>query len=110
MNDSRKGGAMTRIPVIFLTGCLLALPAWGKDVATEQYNATQARKHYLQARDEYETLTRQADAQAQRVAQEQARLEDLRKRQQAAKAEMDGANTKMKERHGALEKAWNSRK
>lgn len=101
---------MTRIPMICLMGCLLALPAWARDVATEQYNATEARKHYLEARDEYETLTKQADAQAQRVAQEQARLDDLRKRQQTAKTDMDAANAKMKERHGALEKAWSSRK
>jgi hypothetical protein len=101
---------MTRIPTIFLMGCLLALPAWAKDVATEQYNATQARKHYLEIREEYEALTVQAEAQAQRVAQEQARLDQLRKGQQAAKVRMDGAQTRMKARQAALDKAWNNRK
>ena len=102
---------MTRTIVIGLTLWLLVLPAaWARDVATEQYNATQARKHYLDIRDEYETLTAKAEAQAQRVAQEQARLNELRKGQQAAKSRMDEAQARMKERQAALDKAWNNRK
>jgi len=101
---------MTRISMIFLMGCLFVVPAWAKDVATEQYNATQARQRYLDSRDQYETLTAQAEAQAQRVAQEQARLDELRKGQQAAKVRMDEAQARMKERQEALQKAWNNRK
>ena len=102
---------MTRTIVIGLTLWLLVLPAaWARDVATEQYNATQARKHYLDIRDEYEALTAKAEAQAQRVAQEQARLNELRKGQQAAKSRMDEAQARMKERQAALDKAWNNRK
>lgn len=100
---------MTKIPTIFLMGCLLALPGWAKDVATEQYNATQARKHYLEIREEYAALVAQAEAQAQRVAQEQARLDQLRNAQQAAKVRMDEAQARMKERQVALDKAWNNR-
>jgi chromosome segregation ATPase len=86
------------------------VPAWAKDVATEQYNATQARQRYLDSRDQYETLTAKVEAQAQRVAQEQARLDEVRKGQQAAKVRMDEAQARMKERQEALQKAWNNRK
>jgi chromosome segregation ATPase len=101
---------MTRISMIVLMGCLFAVPAWAKDVATEQYNATQARQRYLDSRDQYETLTAKVEAQAQRVAQEQARLDEVRKGQQAAKVRMDEAQARMKERQEALQKAWNNRK
>jgi chromosome segregation ATPase len=96
--------------MIVLMGCLFAVPAWAKDVATEQYNATQARQRYLDSRDQYETLTAKVEAQAQRVAQEQARLDEVRKGQQAAKVRMDEAQARMKERQEALQKAWNNRK
>jgi chromosome segregation ATPase len=101
---------MTRISMIVLMGCLFSVPAWAKDVATEQYNATQARQRYLDSRDQYETLTAKVEAQAQRVAQEQARLDEVRKGQQAAKVRMDEAQARMKERQEALQKAWNNRK
>ena len=101
---------MTRIPMILLMGCLFAVPAWAKDVATEQYNATQARQRYLDSRDQYETLSQQTEAQTLLVTQEQARLDELRKGQQAAKVRMDEAQARMKERQAALDKAWNNRK
>ena len=101
---------MTRISMIALMGCLFSVPAWAKDVVTEQYNATQARQRYLDSRDQYETLTAKVEAQAQRVAQEQARLDELRKGQQAAKVRKDESQARMKERQEALQKAWNNRK
>lgn len=91
-----------------LIGLLLMQPAWARDVATEQYNASVARKHFLETRSEYEAIVERAEQQAARVAQEQARLDELRKQQKAAKARMDEAKAKLKQRELALEKAWNN--
>jgi len=44
--------------------------------------------------------------QVQRVAQEQARLEALQKDQKAAKARLEAAKGKLKQRELALDKAW----
>ena len=47
-----------------------------------------------------------ADAQSKRVVQEQARLDELRKKQKAAKARLDVAKGQLKQRELALDKAW----
>jgi len=92
--------------IMLILGVLTAEPLMAKDVATEQYNASVAREQYNDARSEYESVTELAEAQAGRVAQEQARLDELRKRQKAAKARLDIAKGKLKQREQALDKAW----
>jgi len=92
--------------IVLMLGFLLASPLLAKDVATEQYNVSVARKQYNDARSEYEVITEMAEAQAVRVAQEQARLDELGKRQKAAKASLDIAKGKLKQREQALDKAW----
>ncbi|MDR2875691.1 MAG: hypothetical protein LBV44_07170 [Methylobacillus sp.] len=101
---------MREVLVMCLLGSLLtAAPAWARDVATEQYNASQARKNYVGARDEYESLTKQVEAQEQRAKQEQTRLDDLRKQQKEAKTRMDDAHVRMRESQSALDKAWGNK-
>jgi septal ring factor EnvC (AmiA/AmiB activator) len=96
-----------RYAVLFL-GLLAAQPVMAKDVATEQYNVSAAREHYNEVRSEYEDLTQRTEAQAKRVAQEQARLDEMRKEQKAVKARLDAAKNKLKQREQALNKAWGS--
>lgn len=96
-----------RYAILFL-GLLAAQPIMAKDVATEQYNVSAARGHYNEARSEYEDLTQRTEAQAMRVAQEQARLDEMSKDQKAAKARLDAAKSKLKQREQALNKAWGS--
>ena len=91
-----------------MLGVLVAQPLMAKDVATEQYNVSVAREHYNEVRSEYESATEMADAQAKRVAQEQARLDELRKQQKTAKARLDLAKGKLKQRELALDKAWDN--
>lgn len=98
----------TRPLAILLLGAFAMPPAMARDVATEQYNVSAAREHYNAVRAEYEAATQQAAVQAKRVAQEKAHLDELRKQQQAAKARLDTARSKLKQREQALEHAWNS--
>ena len=76
-----------RYAVLFL-GLLASPPIMAKDVATEQYNVSAAREHYNEVRSEYEDLAQRTEAQAKRVAQEKARLDEMRKSQKAAKARL----------------------
>ena len=92
--------------IAFMLGVLAAEPLMAKDVATEQYNASVAREHYNEVRSEYESVKEMADAQSKRVVQEQARLDELRKKQKAAKARLDDAKGQLKQRELALDKAW----
>lgn len=92
--------------VALLLGLLAVQPIMAKDAATEQYNVSVAREQYNDARSEYESVTELAEAQAGRVRQEQARLYELGKRQKAARARMDIAKGKLKQREQALDKAW----
>jgi hypothetical protein len=92
--------------IAFMLGVIAAPPLMAKDVATEQYNVSVAREHYNDVRSEYESVTEMAEAQAKRVAQEQARLDELRKQQKAAKARLDTAKGKLKQRELALDTAW----
>jgi uncharacterized protein involved in exopolysaccharide biosynthesis len=94
--------------IALMLGVIVALPLMAKDVATEQYNVSVAREHYNDARSEYESVTEMAEAQAQRVAQEQARLDALKKQQKAAKARLDSTTGKLKQREQALDTAWGS--
>lgn len=89
-----------------MLGVLTAEPLMAKDAATEQYNVSIAREQYNNARSEYESISEMAEAQARRVAQEQARLDELRKRQKAARARLDIAKDKLKLREQELDKAW----
>jgi septal ring factor EnvC (AmiA/AmiB activator) len=96
---------MIRLCALLLS--LFAIPAaWSKDVATEQFNVTAAREHYQQVQSEYAALTQRVEMQVQRVTQEQARLEALQKDQKAAKARLEAAKGKLKQRELALDKAW----
>ena len=79
--------AAKRYAVLFL-GLLASQPIMAKDVATEQYNVSAAREHYNEVRSEYEDLTQRVEAQAKRVAQEQARLDEM-KRAARSRAERD---------------------
>lgn len=92
--------------VALLLGLLAVQPIMAKDAATEQYNVSVAREQFNDARSEYESVTELAEAQAGRVRQEQARLDELGKRQKAARARMDIAKGKLKQREQALDKAW----
>lgn len=96
-----------RYAVLFL-GLLAAQPIMAKDVATEQYNVSAAREHYNAVRSEYEDLAQRTEAQAKHVAQEQARLDEMRKEQKAAKARLDATKSKLRQREQALSKAWDS--
>ena len=93
------------IPLLAL---FIAAPLAAKDVATEQYNVSAARKQYDTAHSEYDEVTHLIEVQKQRLAQEQSRLEDLQQRQQAAKAEMDKAQGRLKQQEKTLDKAWNT--
>jgi predicted nucleic acid-binding Zn-ribbon protein len=92
--------------IALLLGLLAVQAVMAKDAATEQYNVSVAREQYNDARSEYESVTDLAEAQAGRVAQEQARLDELRKRQKAARTSLDIAKGKLKQREQALDKAW----
>lgn len=92
--------------IALMLGVIVAPPLMAKDVATEQYNVSVAREHYNDVRSEYESVTEMTEAQANRVAQEQARLDELRKQQKAAKARLDTAKGKLKQRELALDTAW----
>jgi peptidoglycan hydrolase CwlO-like protein len=94
--------------IAIMLGVIVAQPLMAKDVATEQYNVSAAREHYNEVRSEYEDLTQRAEAQAKRVAQEQARLDEMRKEQKEAKARLEAARNKLKQREQALNKAWGS--
>ena len=92
--------------IALMLGVIVAQPLMAKDVVTEQYNVSVAREHYNDVRSEYESATEMAETQAKRVAQEQARLDEFRKQQKAAKARLDVAKGKLKQRELALDKAW----
>jgi septal ring factor EnvC (AmiA/AmiB activator) len=88
---------------------LFVIPvAWSKDVATEQFNVSAAREHYQQTQSEYAALTQRVELQVQRVAQEQARLDALQKDQKMAKARLEAAKGKLRQRELALDKAWDN--
>jgi hypothetical protein len=99
-----------QLPLLLLPGLISVLiaaaPAQAKDIAIEQYKMTALQKEYGGAQSDYDTTTQLLKEQEKRVAQDQARLQDLRQKQAAAKAHLDKTKAELDREQKSLDQAW----
>lgn len=85
---------------------LPATPVQAEDPVTEQYNMAVVRKEYDAAQAELDAAKELVQQQEKRVAQEQARLKELQKKQSSANARLARIRPKFEQQQKALDKAW----
>jgi septal ring factor EnvC (AmiA/AmiB activator) len=93
---------------IFLWAAFSCTPALAKDLATEQYNVTAAKKEYAEAKSDYDAATQSVKEQEKRVSQEQARLKEQKKKQASAKDRLAKAKSNLDKQQKVIDKAWKS--
>jgi len=93
----------------FLWAAFSCTSALAKDLATEQYNVTAAKKAYAEAKSDYDASTQLLKEQENRVAQEQARLKGQQKKQAAAKARLTKAKSHLDKQQQVIDNAWKTK-
>ena len=93
-------------------GCLLfslliSLPVLANELTDRQFSVTEAQKKYDLEKTRYDDATVLVNEQKQRVAADQALLEERQKKQAAAKASMDKAKAQLELENKRLKKIWN---
>ncbi len=80
-----------------------------RDISNEQRAASQARDRYNNAVANDKNLALQIAEQEKRVANEQARLNELRNKQTESKALLESTQLELDEKVKTLENAWGER-
>lgn len=78
-----------------------------RDVATEQYAASEARNNYDQAKADYDATTVMVSDQKKRIAQDQAILKERQNKQAMVKSQLVKAQALLNKRQSELNNAWN---
>ena len=89
--------------------CLISPFAAAKDITTEQRNAYDARKAYNNNKSAHENLLTRIADQEKRVSDEQARLNQLKADEVAAKAKLDQSKNNLDEQVRILNDVWELR-
>lgn len=95
----------------FLTIVLFSLPIIGlaQDISNEQRNAYEARQHFNKQQSNHQNLLKRVSLQEQRVAEENARLDQLKADELAAKSALDQAKVNLDSKVNALNNVWELR-
>ena len=83
--------------------------ALARDIGLEQRAASAARDEYNQANSDAADNVQKISAQEKRVADEQARLNQLQDNQTAANARLEKAKADLEAKEKALEQVWGER-
>lgn len=83
--------------------------AEAKDITNEQRQAYEARKRYIDNKSDYEKLLRNISKQEEHVAEEQEKLEQLKKDEVAAKAKLEQSKADLEVKNQQLNDVWDSR-
>ncbi|MGZ8982470.1 MAG: hypothetical protein ACXW11_00780 [Methylotenera sp.] len=92
---------------LLLLGLISSAPVLARDVSNEQYAVTTVQKEYDQAKADYDAATVLVNDQKRRVAQDQALLNELQKKQAAAEAKLVKTTASLDKRKAELNSAWN---
>jgi septal ring factor EnvC (AmiA/AmiB activator) len=101
--------SISEVLIMALSLCLLSPYVVAKDISNEQRNAYEARKAYNKNKSAYENLIKRVSQQEKRVADEQARLNQLKADEVAAKAKLDQSKQDLDEKVRALNEVWELR-
>lgn len=105
-----KQNNCTLTAIMLIVGLTAALPVRAVDVETQQYNVNAAQKIVDKAQVKLDEATERVKRQNQRIAQEQAILKDLQKKQAATQTEYDQAKADLDVQQKALDEAWIGKK
>lgn len=94
---------------IIFSAWLGVLPAFAKDVATEQHNVAAASKQVDEAKSDYDAAAERVRQQSQKVAQEENRLKAEKKALAEAKVRYDKAQAELAEMQKKLDQAWDKK-
>ena len=93
--------------VLLALGASFAVQA--RDISVEQKAASQAQDAYAKARADYDSVSKQVEAQEKFVAEQQARLETLKEQQATALATREKAKVNMEAKEKILNEVWDQR-
>lgn len=105
---NRLGLTIGTIPMAIVF-CLASGLAISKDITNEQRNAYEAREAYNKRKSEHAALTKHVMQQEQRVAQEQARLDQLKADEAQAQTAVEKAKVNLDQSVKALNDVWEFR-
>ena len=83
--------------------------AFARDINVEQHNASEARDRYNKAQANYESLSKQISTLEQHIAEQQAKLNELKNKQSATQTEIDQAKIDLDNKIEILNRAWEER-
>jgi peptidoglycan hydrolase CwlO-like protein len=83
--------------------------AFARDINVEQHNASEARDRYNKAQANYESVSKQISTLEQHIAEQQAKLNELKSKQSATQTEIDQAKMDLDNKIEILNKAWEDR-
>jgi peptidoglycan hydrolase CwlO-like protein len=107
MNELNLKTALTVFILSIIS--VLSSPALARDINVEQHNASEARKEYNNAKDNYDSITKQISTIEQHIAEQQAKLDQLKNEQANAQTNVDNAKVNLDQKVEILERAWEER-
>jgi peptidoglycan hydrolase CwlO-like protein len=107
MNELNLKTALTVFTLSIIS--VLSSPALARDINVEQHNASEARKEYNNAKDNYDSITKQISTIEQHIAEQQAKLDQLKNEQANAQTNVDNAKLNLDQKVEILERAWEER-
>lgn len=107
MNELNLKTALTVFTLSIIS--VLSSPALARDINVEQHNASEARKEYNNAKDNYDSITKQISTIEQHIAEQQAKLDQLKNEQANAQTNVDNAKVNLDQKVEILERAWEER-
>jgi peptidoglycan hydrolase CwlO-like protein len=107
MNELNLKTALTVFILSIIS--VLSSPALARDINVEQHNASEARKEYNNAKDNYDSITKQISTIEQHIAEQQAKLDQLKNEQANAQTNVDNAKLNLDQKVEILERAWEER-
>jgi peptidoglycan hydrolase CwlO-like protein len=107
MNELNLKTALTVFTLSIIS--VLSSPALARDINVEQHNASEARKEYNNAKDNYDSITKQISTIEQHIAEQQAKLDQLKNEQANAQTNVDNAKVNLHQKVEILERAWEER-
>ena len=107
MNQLNHKMTLTFYMILFIS--VLSTTASARDINVEQHNASEARKQYNSAKENYESLSKQISTIEQHIAEQQAKLDQLKSEQATAQVNLDNAKINLDQKVEILERAWEER-
>jgi biopolymer transport protein ExbB/TolQ len=80
-----------------------------RDINVEQHNASEARDQYNKAKANYENTSKQITTLEQNIAEQQAKLNELKNKQLNEKTNLDESKLDLDNKTEILNKAWEER-